>query len=54
MRSRKLSGPFCIKMSAKKAIDVEAMDEDEDDIIDEEQLAEYRDMIENLGTFPVS
>lgn len=33
-------------------VDVD-MDEDEDDLIDDEQLDEYREMVENLGTFPV-
>lgn len=32
-------------------VDVD-MDEDEDDLIDDEQLDEYREMVENLGTFP--
>jgi hypothetical protein len=36
------------------AIDVDAMEEDEDDLIDDEQLDEYREMVDNLGTFPVS
>lgn len=27
--------------------------DDEDDVIDEEQLDEYRDMVEQLGSFPV-
>lgn len=35
-------------------IDVDAMEEDEDDLIDDEQLDEYREMVDNLGTFPVS
>ena len=35
-------------------VTVDAMEEDEDDLIDDEQLGEYREMVENLGTFPVS
>lgn len=27
--------------------------EEEEDLIDEEQLDEYREMVENLGVFPV-
>lgn len=30
------------------------MKEEEDDRIDDEQLDEYREMVEQLGTFPVS
>jgi hypothetical protein len=42
-----------------KAINVDKMDEveeeeDEDDVIDDDQLQEYREMVEQLGTFPVS
>jgi hypothetical protein len=33
---------------------VEVSHDDEDDLIDEEQLDEYREMIEQLGSFPVS
>lgn len=29
-------------------------EEEEEDIIEEEQLEEYREMVQNLGTFPVS
>lgn len=30
------------------------IDEEDDDVIDEEQLEEYQEMVEQLGTFPVS
>lgn len=33
-------------------IDVD--ESDDEDLIEEEQLDEYREMVENLGTFPVS
>lgn len=37
-----------------KAINVDGTDEDEDDDpVDDEQLEEYQEMIEQLGTFPV-
>lgn len=38
----------------KENDDVVNMDEDEDDPIDDEQLQEYREMVEQLGSFPVS
>ena len=34
--------------------DVVDMEEDEDDPIDVEQLQEYQEMVEQLGSFPVS
>lgn len=41
-------------MKGEDPIDVDSADEDEeDDPIDEDQLDEYREMVENLGTFPV-
>lgn len=33
---------------------IQPMEEEEDDRIDDEQLDEYREMVEQLGTFPVS
>ena len=38
--------------SEKEVIEIE--EEDEDDRIDEEQLEEYQEMVDQLGTFPVS
>ena len=34
-------------------IDVEDSDDDDEDPIDDEQLEDYREMIEQLGSFPV-
>ena len=33
---------------------VEIIDEDDEDMIDEEQLEEYQEMVDQLGGFPVS
>ena len=33
---------------------VDETDDDEDDPIEDEQLDEYREMVRNLGVFPVS
>ena len=38
----------------KPVIDADEMSEDEEDPIDDEQLDEYRELVEQLGTFPVS
>ena len=38
----------------KENDDVVDMEEDEDDPIDVEQLQEYQEMVEQLGSFPVS
>jgi hypothetical protein len=38
----------------KENDDVVDMEEDEDDPIDDEQLQEYQEMVEQLGSFPVS
>ena len=37
----------------KEVVDVDDSDEEEDEPIDDEQLEEYREMVDNLGTFPV-
>ena len=33
---------------------IEVDDSDDEDSIEEEQLEEYREMVQNLGVFPVS
>jgi hypothetical protein len=37
-----------------ETIPIDVDDRDDEDPIEEEQLNEYREMVENLGTFPVS
>lgn len=41
------------KIDSKEPETVE-MEDDDEDCIDEEQLQEYQEMVEQLGTFPVS
>ena len=39
---------------SEKVIDVEDSSDDDEDPIDDEQLDEYKEMIDDLGVFPVS
>lgn len=42
------------KQASKEPETVEMEDEEEEDVIDEEQLEDYREMVDDLGTWPVS
>ena len=40
-------------MAKSETIDIDDDEEDDDDIIDKDQLDEYREWVEQLGSFPV-
>jgi hypothetical protein len=45
---------FSMMESRNETGPIEVDDSDDEDSIEEEQLAEYREMVQNLGVFPVS
>lgn len=51
---KKLKTAIAMINNENSVINIDESDEEEEDPIDDEQLEEYREMVDQLGFFPVS